>query len=321
MKKKLSEELKPYVNAGCSGVWVRTREPHEVERQVFAACAELDAVFAAWDAETGLRRTCDVFERKPCGPADAVRVPFSFPELPQGEDSEGKRVVVVLHNFHHYLRSPDVAQTLLNGILNGKQVGVHFVVTSPQVNIPEELQTYFSVLHDTLPDADELRVIFNETIGRSGEEEVQRPLVEALGGMTRFEAENEIALCFQRNGRITPRSLWEAKAKVLEKSKLLTLYKGGDTFADVCGMDAIKNFVLRSLREDRPRNPKGIVILGVSGCGKSAIAKAIGNETRRPTLRLDMGSLLNSLVGQSEANLRAALEIAEAMAPVCLFVD
>jgi SpoVK/Ycf46/Vps4 family AAA+-type ATPase len=89
------------------------------------------------------------------------------------------------------------------------------------------------------------------------------------------------------------------------------------------GLEAVKTFGRQALRSERPENvkPKGLLLLGVPGTGKSAYAKALGNETGRPTLTMDLGSMFGSLVGQTEERMRKALAIADAMSPCVLFVD
>jgi SpoVK/Ycf46/Vps4 family AAA+-type ATPase len=109
---------------------------------------------------------------------------------------------------------------------------------------------------------------------------------------------------------------------MLKKSGLLTLHRGGETFGDLGGLDALKGFTRRALggRKGSVR-ARGVLLLGVPGTGKSAFAKALGNETGRPTLVLDVGSLMGSLVGQTEERTRQALRIVDAMAPAVLFID
>ena len=123
---------------------------------------------------------------------------------------------------------------------------------------------------------------------------------------------------------MTPESVWELKAGMLKKSGLLELHRGGETFDDLGGLDAMKAFCRQALATrpaDDSVRARGIMLLGVPGTGKSAFAKALGNETGRPTLLLDVGSLMGSLVGQTEQNVRQALKIVDAMAPCILFCD
>jgi len=108
---------------------------------------------------------------------------------------------------------------------------------------------------------------------------------------------------------------------MLKKSGLVQVHKGGERFSDLGGLEAFKEFCRRALRPRSQVNltarPRGILLLSRPRCGKSAISEALGNEIGRPTLVLDVGALMGSLVGQTEQNGRQALRIADAMAPSC----
>jgi len=200
------------------------------------------------------------------------------------------------------------------------------VVLSPVVQVPVELEKSFAVIEHALPDRAQLESIARAVATEPGElpeGDALKCVLDAAAGLTRVEAENALALSLVRHKRITPQTLWELKAQALKKNGLLTLHRGGERFADLGGLDALKRFCLRALRPDVPANarPRGLLLLGVPGSGKSAFAKALGNETGRPTLTLDFGSLLGSLVGQSEANLRSALRTIDAMGPSVVFCD
>ena len=148
-------------------------------------------------------------------------------------------------------------------------------------------------------------------------------VLDAAAGLTRLEAENAFSLSLVRHGRLAPDVLWEIKAGMLKKSGLLTLHRGGETFADLGGLEALKSFCSRALRPGRPSGvrARGVLLLGPPGSGKSAFCKALGCETGRPTLILDVGALLGSLVGQSEANIRQALRLVDAMSPCVVMID
>jgi SpoVK/Ycf46/Vps4 family AAA+-type ATPase len=138
-----------------------------------------------------------------------------------------------------------------------------------------------------------------------------------------MEAEGAFSLALVRHGRVTAGPVWELKTQALKKSGLLTLHRGGETFADLGGLDALKAFCSRALRPGRPGGvrARGVLLLSPPGCGKSAFCKSLGNETGRPTLVVDMGALMGSLVGQSEANVRQALRLLDAMAPCVAMFD
>jgi SpoVK/Ycf46/Vps4 family AAA+-type ATPase len=148
-------------------------------------------------------------------------------------------------------------------------------------------------------------------------------LINASAGLTRFEAEGAYSLSLVRHGKLAPEAVWELKSGMLKKSGLLQLHRGAERFSDLGGLDALKEFCLRALRPAKSgaAKPRGILLLGVPGTGKSFLAKALGNEIGRPTLLLDVGALLGSLVGQTEERVRQALRIADAMSPCVLFLD
>ena len=105
---------------------------------------------------------------------------------------------------------------------------------------------------------------------------------------------------------------------------MLTLHRGTEKFSDLGGLEALKHFCTRALgakQRNSTARPRGVLLLGVPGTGKSALAKALGNETGRPTLVMDIGALMGSLVGATEQNIRQALRIIDAMAPCICFVD
>ena len=150
-------------------------------------------------------------------------------------------------------------------------------------------------------------------------------MLDAAAGLTRMEAENAFSLSLVRQQRITADTVWELKCQTLKKSGLLSLHRGSESFDSLGGLTALKAFCKRSLlqsgRSNPNKRPRGVLLLGVPGTGKSAFAKALGQETNRPTLVLDIGALMGSLVGQTEQNIRQALQIADAMAPCILFCD
>jgi SpoVK/Ycf46/Vps4 family AAA+-type ATPase len=150
-------------------------------------------------------------------------------------------------------------------------------------------------------------------------------VLDAAAGLTRYEAEGAFSLALVRHGRLRPQEIWELKSQVLKKSGLLSLHRGSERFADLGGLEALKSFCLRAMRRqaspDPLRRPRGVMLLSPPGCGKSQFSKSLGNETGRPTLILDIGRLMGSLVGESEQRTRQALRIVDAMAPCVAMID
>jgi len=232
----------------------------------------------------------------------------------------------VLRNFHRFTGSAEIVQALDSAISQGKVNRTFVVILSPVVQIPIELERQFVVVEHELPGQDQLEQIAKEIAMEPGELPEGDELglvIDAASGLTRMEAESAFSLSLVRHGKLAPEALWELKTGALKKSGLLALHRGGESFSDLGGLDALKGFSKKALEGSRRSTvrARGVLLLGVPGVGKSAFAKALGNETGRPTLVLDVGALMGSLVGQTEERTRQALKIADAMAPCVIFID
>jgi hypothetical protein len=208
---------------------------------------------------------------------------------------------------------------LARQITAGKQNRTFAVILSPVVQIPVELEKLFVCLEHDLPDRGQLQEVAGGVADKPGElpdGAGLASLLDAAAGLTRYEAEGAFSLSIVRHGRLAPETIWELKSQMLKKSGLLQLHRGGERFNDLGGLEALKEFCRRALRRRTEANtvarPRGILLLSPPGCGKSAVSKALGNELGRPTLILDVGALMGSLVGQTEQNIRQALKIADA---------
>ena len=319
----LTQRLVEYVSACFTGLWVQSHEHNDALIEIAQMCREQDWKLATWDIEQGLQipgaeQPTDAGGNDP--PA-AIRSVNAI----AAEDSSA---ILVLTNFHRFLNSAELVQAMAQQIVTGKQNRTFIVVLSPVVEIPTELEKLMVVVEHDLPDRDQLEEIARGIATEDGElpeGNTLQTVLDAAAGLTRYEAEGAYSLSLVRHGEIQPESVWELKSGMLKKSGQLGLHRGKETFSDLGGLESLKTFCLRALRNrgdrDPLRRPRGILLLGVPGTGKSALAKALGNETGRPTLCMDVGALLGSLVGQSEGNIRQALKIADAMAPSILFVD
>jgi hypothetical protein len=315
----LSERLSEYVRACFTGLWIESHEHADALAEISLLCSQQSWRLATWDIEQGLSVPGT------SGSSPVAADPLSAVQALSGLSQPDGTTLLVLQNFHRFLQSAEVVQTLSRQILSGKQTRSFIVILSPVLAIPVELDKLFVTLEHALPTRDQL----TEIARGIGTEEGDLPrgaqlevLLDAAGGLTRYEAEGAFSLSLVRHGRITPEAVWELKCQALRKSGLLSLYRGQETFESLGGLSALKAFCRRSLlRSQGVTQPRGVLLLGVPGVGKTAFAKALGTETGRPTLCLDIGGLMGSLVGQTEQNIRQALRIADAMAPCVLFID
>jgi hypothetical protein len=318
----LTEQLTDYVHAAFSGLWVHTSEPDEAEREIVRHARAQDWKIAVWDVANGLRLpTVPNGTRPEAGAGDPLAALRALPALAEANGT----ALLLLHNLHRFLANPEVVQTTFTLLVSGKQQRTFVVVLSPVVQIPVELEKLFVVLDHCLPDRDQLHGIARELTSDSPDDLPQgdalQRVLDAAAGLTRYEAEGAFALSLTRHNAIKPQVIWELKAQTLRKNNLLTLHRGGETFDSLGGLANLKEFCRRAMRPARHVKPRGVLLLGVPGSGKSQFAKALGHETGRPTLTLDVGALFGSLVGATEQNIRQALRIADAMAPCVLYTD
>lgn len=318
----LTETLREYIAACFTGLWLESHEHHDAILEIAQLCKNEDWRLAVWDIDRGLQVSGQSADD--AGTADPLAAIRSVNAL-AGPDSSA---ILILKNFHKFLTSPEIIQAIAQQVLDGKQNRTFLIVLSPVVSLPVELEKLFTVVTHALPTREQLEEIAtgiavedNEFPGGSE----RAGILDAAIGLTRFEAENAFSLSLVRHGRLTPESVWQVKAGALKKSGTLGLHRGGESFNDIGGLENLKAFCLRAMRpqghRDARNRPRGVLLLSPPGCGKSQFAKALGTEVGRPTLTLDVGSLLGSLVGQSEGNMRQALRVADAMAPCILFCD
>ena len=320
----LAAQLQEYIAACFTGLWIESHEHDDALAEIAHLCHQESWRLAVWDVDQGLK----LFGKEPvtmeAGATDPLAAIRALGAIAEPKNS----TLLVLVNFHRFLGSAEIVQALARQISTGKQTRTFIVVLSPVVQIPTELEKQFVVLEHELPSQEQLAEIAQGIATQADElpsDEVFSSVLEASAGLTRYEAEGAFSLSLVRHGRITAEVIWELKSQLLKKTGLMSLDRGQVQFEDLGGLEALKDFCLRALRRqskpDHRRRPRGVLLLGVPGTGKSQFSKALGNETARPTLSLDIGSLLGSLVGQTEQQTRQALKIADAMAPCILFVD
>jgi SpoVK/Ycf46/Vps4 family AAA+-type ATPase len=264
-------------------------------------------------------------QRNPGAMLDAV------PTLPEG-------TLVVLVDFHPFLGDPGVQRQLKDLARDLEATTKTLLLLSPVLRLPVELSKEMVVVDLALPDAALLGATIDEIVAslpegvpvRLGREEREQ-LVRSAQGLTVKEVGNVLAKAVVTRGAIDRAAIDlvnAEKRQIIRKSGLLDFYPVAESMDRVGGLDLLKEWLVTRGHAfgERARAfglpfPKGILIVGVQGCGKSLSAKAVAAEWRLPLLKLDMGRLFAGTVGSSEENMRQAIQLAEAIAPAVLWID
>lgn len=212
------------------------------------------------------------------------------------------------------------------------------IIVSTYIRLPQELDKYASYLDITFPSDEEIKELINWHVEvneykESFKEGDTEKLMPSLKGLTCFEIDRMLDMAMSSNGTLTAEDqsmILQHKKQMVRKSGLLELVDTPASLDSIGGMDALKSYlqrkekVIKNLGEAMSKGvavPKGIFIVGMPGCGKSLCAKASAALFNTPLLKMDMGSMMGKYVGESEGNLRRAIQIAEAAAPCVLWID
>lgn len=247
------------------------------------------------------------------------------------------RKIILLKDVNSYLHDPKIVSKikgLARMINQGSDATV--VIISNILVIPKELEKFITILEMDYLSSDEIKHIilnFSKENGLDVNDTLVDELAVAFKGLTEFEIFNLLALSYADDGELTRKDLrliFDQKQQMIKKAGILEMIPLKESIEDIGGLENLKEWVRRKAKVYKNMNkakqygvdmPKGLLIAGVSGCGKSLSSKATANLFEVPLLRLDMGRLMGKYVGESEGNLRSAIALAEAIAPCVLWID
>lgn len=291
----------------------------------------------SWSISKGLSGP----DNKPVG-KDDTRQPASAMAAIARIEEPG---VFVFKDFHPYLKdgfqqSSLIVRQLRDLVGDLKRGGKTLLWVSPVLFIPPELEKDVTVIDMPLPAEDEYRRVLDDLIEGVKDnprvvidldDDGRDELIKACQGLTKAEAENALARTIVSRGRLDGedvRAILAEKEQIIRKSGILEYTASVETFDDVGGLANLKRWLKRrneafssKAREFGLPNPRGVMLVGVPGCGKSLCAKAVAAAWRKPLLKFDLGRVFAGLVGESEANMRKALTVAEGVAPAVLWID
>jgi len=247
--------------------------------------------------------------------------------------------ILIFKDIHFVLDNPEVIarlKYLLQAITNG-QTDCNVVIISPVLKIPKELENYMTILFLDYLSQSEIRKIIIDFCKEQDIEPLHEDLLTELSmtfkGLREFEIRNILGLALADEGTISRADLeliFEHKQQIIRKSGILEMIPLKESLEDIGGLENLKKWLKRKSKIfqkiERAESygvdiPKGVLIAGMPGCGKSLNAKATAKFFNVPLLRLDMGRLMGKYVGESEANMRKAIALADAISPCVLWID
>ncbi len=331
-------DLETLVRARYPLIFVVTWEEARVMEEVNAVAARLNKRVFEWSVNTGLvpggtsiqsQKHRDAASQDPLVAMEKV-IEYVEPAL------------FVFKDLHSFMTQQNVTviRRLREIAGNMKNSFKSIIIICPSMVIPPDLEKDVTVLDYALPRREHFDALLSEIIEEvrdnpkltvDVDDEIREQILHALLGLTLMEGENVLAKTLVTNrgfNRASVQIILSEKKQIIRKNGLLEYYEAQENLNSVGGLDELKSWLgKRSVAfSDRAREfglpaPKGVLLLGVQGCGKSLMAKVVSQLWQMPLLRFDVGRLFGSLVGSSEDNMRRAIRVAESIAPAVLWID
>ena len=356
----MKEKLVNYLKAKFPAVAIRTAEENRALQVLKSIAEDRNLNCYVWTAGVGIRQVhkqkkpkfayqnVDADTRavqETTTPGDAARVTDqeTTPVMKDGESvNVGYDGILVFCDFHGWVDNlnPFEERAIKELLQVAPKRNIFVVFLGPQFRVPRSFEHHVTVMDFELPTRDELDTIL-KAIEKGSTIKGAKPVpldngerdavLRAALGLTAPEAENAFALAVieHDNGKINAKTVYREKAAAVRRSGLMEIIEPDPRGLDaIGGLDNLKAWIVqrkpaysKAAREYGLPSPRGCLVAGIPGCGKSESAKCIITELNVPGIRLDIGAMFAGIVGESEARIRAALALADAISPCVLFVD
>ncbi len=334
----IAQEIETYIRARYPILYIVSSEEMRVQQMFMDIATRRQKKVLEWSCSTGIvPGGASIQSQKLRNPATKDPLVALDQVIEQVEPA-----IFLFKDLHPFL-----TKTSFTVIRKLKEIALHLkdsfktiVIVSSVLEIPVELEKEITVINFPLPTRDDLAELLDriledvkpiKQVGIDIDDAGRERLLQATLGLTLTEAENVFAKIIVQDQHLSAEHVTEVfaqKQQIIRKSGLLEYYSATETFDHVGGLAVLKDWLgTRALAfSDEARAfglpaPKGILLIGVQGCGKSLCAKAVASLWQLPLLRFDMGRMFGSLVGSSEENVRRAIAVAESVAPAILWVD
>ena len=331
-------------------LYMVTQEESRILSTLESLCSKVDPNWdlIKWDVVTGLHSNDPEFlpAKKESLQLDQEEVLKWFEELIVPKN---KFVILVLKDFNKFFGSNYRGQLEnriiryiknLSSLLTVQNKAI--IILSNFYDMPEELEKIIPLIDCPLPEKSDIQIKVNDLLYRaSNRKEISEKfktdysseqmdlIVNSFRGLTLQDCEQVCAYCMIKYNSLTPEVISKQKKDIIRKSGLLEWIDSGINMNSIGGLNGLKTwlnkrkdaFSTEALEYGLPANPKGILLVGIQGAGKSLFAKGVSSYWNFPLLKLDMGKVFSGLVGSSEHNMRQVFKVAESVAPCILWCD
>ena len=322
-----SNEFNLLLRARYPIIYIPTREEERVEATIVqCAKSQGDRAVYIWDFVDGYQgnpNDVGFGKRNPLQALEFVeKLPASAP------------AIFILRDFHRFIEDVSVSRKLRNLARLLKSQPKNLVLLSPQISIPDDLSEVLTVLEFPLPNAAEIKLEIERLLGATGQQldgKVLDELIRSCQGLSNERIRRVLARAIALHGEIQPDDvdlILEEKRQTIRQTQILDFYPATENISDIGGLDNLKDWLFRrggsfseKARQYGLPHPRGLLLVGIQGTGKSLTAKAIAHHWHLPLLRLDVGRLFAGLVRESESRTRQMIQLSEALAPCILWID
>lgn len=323
------KELEEYMDAALPILYVDTLENGKVQDILADVAKKKGRSVVSWSMHSGYVEEGGGYPTDLCGALASVLREQNF-----------TRKILVLEDVAGELESPAIVSRLrciAERIVRSELEDCTVVLIAPLISIPRALEPYITLMNLDYLSQEKIKehildFVQNNYI-QAPNEELLEQFAMHLRGLTETELDNILALTTSDDRELNQkdlRTILRQKQQIIKKSGILEMVTVKETVEDIGGLQNLKDWlrtkaqIFRNVRRAKAFGvdiPKGVLIAGMPGCGKSLTAKAAASMFKVPLLRMDMGRLMGKYVGESEANMRRALQLTEASSPCVLWID
>nr|WP_290227989.1 AAA family ATPase [Trichocoleus desertorum] len=322
-----SDEFELLLRARYPLIYISTREEERVEAAIAqSAKHQGNRAVYIWDFVDG-------YQGNPNDVGFGKRNPLQALEFIEKLPATAP-AIFILRDFHRFVEDISVSRKLRNLARLLKSQPKNVVLVAAQITIPDELSEVITVLEFPLPTPTDIKIEIERLLaatGQSLEGRILDDLVRSCQGLSIERIRRVLARAIATHRELQPDDvdlILEEKRQTIRQTQILDFYPATEEISDIGGLDNLKDWLLRrgGAFSDKARqyglpHPRGMLLAGIQGTGKSLTAKAIAHHWHLPLLRLDVGRLFAGLVGESESRTRQMIQLAEALAPCVLWID